>query len=208
MDKIQIPQTTLLKPNWRMTKADNVTLAKIILEKLYVRDTIHNIEAVVQRLKEGHQKTCQFLTKILKTYEGQHLGGLRIRETHNIIPQVLRYQLATMITGTTPASTFDANYVALWTGSGTPAATDTELVTEVVRWTFTNRYRVDETAYLDKFFTTSEVAWYTYLEAGVFCDGTGTPDSWYLLSRVEMNEDISANETLSINVAITITSAT
>lgn len=203
-----ISQVSILKPNYKFTKAPTDILAKIILEKLYLQETTNNVELFIERLTNWHQKTVEFLTKILRDYEGVFLSRLKISEAHNIIPQVLRYQLATLLTGTAVASTFDANYIALWTGSATPAATDTELVTEAIRGTFTNRYRVLETAYLDKFFTTTEVAGNTYLEAWVFCDGTGTPDSGYLLSRTEMNETISANETLTINAAITVSSAT
>jgi hypothetical protein len=205
---MQIHATSTIKPNYKFTKATPEILAKILCEVFYLKETKHNIETFIARLANPKDRLCVFLSKMLRTYEGQFLFALGIHETHNIIPQVLRYQLATLLTGTAVASTFNANYIALGSGSGTPAATDTTLVTEELRGTFSNRYRVDEIAYLDKFFTTTEVAGNTYLEAWVFCDGTGSADSGYLLSRTEMSEAISANETLTINVAITISSAT
>lgn len=194
-----------LQNNWKVTKAKVETLAKIFLEVTGLSETI---ESVTKKINEGDSDTLAIVTKALQTYQGHFLPELSVYECHNIIPSVLRYQLATLLTGTTPATTFNANYVALGNGSGTPQPTDVKLVNETKRGTFTNRYRIDETAYLDKFFSTTEVQGMTFTEAGVFCDGTATTDSGFLLSRIEMNESVSANETLTINAAITITSAT
>ena len=63
-------------------------------------------------------------------------------------------------------------------------------------------------AYLDKFFTSAEVGGLHVLEAGTFVDGSGTPGSGYLLSRVLMDVTLAATETLSVNVSIAVTSAT
>ena len=84
---------------------------------------------------------------------------------------------------------------------------DTTLSDETVRQLFTNRYSSGSTAYLDAFFASSVVAGNTYLEAGIFCDGTASADTGYLLSRILMDETLSPNETLTINATITIANA-
>jgi hypothetical protein len=104
--------------------------------------------------------------------------------------------------------TFIANYLALGNGIVAPADTDTTLGAELVRGTFNQRSSLLNTAYLDKFFWSSEVGWLTILEAGSFVDGTATANSGYLLSRAPVNIVIWATETLTINVSISLTSAT
>lgn len=197
-----------LQNNWKITKASVETLAMIFIEMVGLTESVQAIAETIQNINSGDSSTIATVTKALQTYQGRFASNLSVFECHNIIPRVLRYQLATLLTGTEPASTFKANYIALGNGSGTPQPTDVKLVFETLRGTFSNRYRIDETAYFDKFFSTTEVQGMTFTEAGVFCDGTASSDSGFLLSRIEMNESISANETLTFNAAITITSAT
>lgn len=127
-----------------------------------------------------------------------------MNEYHNLVPAVLRNAMATLISGTTVAPTFKANYMALGSGSTPPTNADVALETETIRGTFGNRYAVDNIAFLNKFFTQGEVAGETFNEAGIFVDGTGAADSGWLLSRVLMNESIGATETLTVNASITI----
>jgi len=47
----------------------------------------------------------------------------------------------------------------------------------------------------------------TYSEVGIFCDGDLTPDSWFLLSHININESMSLSETLTINATISFWSA-
>lgn len=146
--------------------------------------------------------------KILSDYKGLFKNELRVIEAHNIIPNVLRNQFATLLSGTSVPSSFQANYIALWNGNTTPVAADTQLANETKRGLFTNRYSSGSVAYLDRFFSSTEVAGQTFLEVGIFCDGTASANSGYLLSRVLINETMGANETLTINATITISSAT
>lgn len=110
---MQANAVSILKPNYKFTKATPEILAKILCESLYLKETTQNIEAFIARLARPNDKICAFLTKVLRVYEGHYLFALGIHEKHNIIPQVLRYQLATLLTGTAVASTFNANYIAL-----------------------------------------------------------------------------------------------
>lgn len=140
----------------------------------------------------------------LRSYNGQYLDELRIHEGHNLVPDVLRDSLALLISGTTVTPTFKANYMALGSDSTAADNSDLTLGTETIRSLFDNRSAVDNVAYLDKFFNASEVGGNTYVEAGVFVDGTASVDTGYLLSRIIMNETMSATESLTCNVSITI----
>lgn len=123
---------------------------------------------------------------------------------HNLIPSVLRNSLATLISGTTVTPTFKANYFALGTSSTAPANTDTQLAAETVRLALTNRSSYTNIAYLDVFFPSTSVGGNTYLEAGIFVDGSGSANSGYLLSHVAINQTLGSSQTLTVNSSITI----
>lgn len=198
-----------LKPNYKITKASNETLAKMYLEHHNKPITEKMVKYFAEKL--GEKKVSNIkreIGKIISWYNGLFKNELKIIEAHNIIPSVFRNQLATLISGTSVLSTFQANYIALWNWNTTPAATDTTLDNETLRGLFTNRYSSGSVAYLDRFFSSSEVAGSTFLEIGIFCDGTASVDTGYLLSRILINETMGANETLTINATITISSAT
>jgi hypothetical protein len=145
----------------------------------------------------------EFAHKI-KTYQGRYNEYIYSRSWHNIVPLVLRATLANMIVWNTVTPTFSANYLAMWNGPIAPSNADTQLGNETIRWLFTNRFSIDNVAYLDKFWSSVEVGGNTYLEAGIFVDWTWTPNSWFLLSRIAINETMSATETLTVNASITI----
>jgi hypothetical protein len=125
-------------------------------------------------------------------------------EWHNIVPLVLRESLASLIVWNTVTPTFEANYFALGDDNTIATNADTTLWNETLRWTFTDRFSVLNVAYLDKYFSSAEVGWNTYLEAGVFVDWTASVDTWYLLSRIVISETMAANETLTVNASFTI----
>lgn len=135
------------------------------------------------------------------TYMKQYV---RTYSWHNIVPLVLRESFASLICWNTVTPTFEANYFALWDDNTTPTDADTTLWNETLRWTFSDRFSVENVAYLDKYFSSSEVGWNSYLEAGVFVDWTASADTWYLLSRILISESMSVNETLTINCSFSI----
>ena len=112
--------------------------------------------------------------------------------------------MASMIVWDSVTPTMEAQYLALWDDNTTPANADTTLWNETLRQAFTNKFAIDNVAYLDKFFWSWDVWWNSYLEAGIFVDWSLTTDTWYLLSRILINETLWANETLTFNCSITI----
>lgn len=186
--------------NYVFTKATDETLAKIYAEAKWIFDWKSLLNWRGKLLKNIQKQ----IPDLLRNYKGKHLNEIDVKKGHNIVPAVLRNELASLISGNTVTPTFKANYIAIWTGSTTPANTDTKLETEVLRATFTNRFSVDNIAYLDKFFSTAEVSWLTINECGVFVDWTASADTGFLLSRILMNETMASNETLTVNATFSI----
>ena len=146
----------------------------------------------------------QLAINCLKKYQGDLTRFLRVEERHNLVPTQLRYELATLVSGTTITPTLKANYFALGTGSSAPANSDTTLQTESTRSVFTQRTAYQNVAYLDVFFPSTTVGGNTYNEAGIFVDGTASVNTGYLLSRVAINQVLGSSQTLTVNCSITI----
>lgn len=186
--------------NYRLTKATDEILAKIYAERMGILD--------YRKCLNWRKKLCNDAAKkmpaILRNYNGIFLNQLNVWEGHNIVPSVLRNELASLIVWNTVTPTFMANYIALWSGSTTPANTDTQLVAETLRWTFSNRFSVDNVAYLDKFFSSAEVGGLSVSELGVFVDWTASANTGYLFSRILANEVMAITETLTVNATFTI----
>jgi hypothetical protein len=180
-----------------------MAIEKEISLKANYKFTIASME-ILDKIAKELNVDIKDVASYLRSYNGEYLDELRIHEGHNLVPSILRDSLALLISGTTVTPTFKANYIAL--GSDSTAATndDVKLGTETIRSQFDDRSAVDNIAYLDKFFNASEVGGNTYVEAGVFVDGTASTDSGYLLSRIIMNETMTSTESLTVNVTITI----
>lgn len=178
-----IEKTLEMVTNYKFTKASEETISKIASE-------------LGCWISEVPSK--------LRGYDWKHKSELQIREGHNIVPAVLRNSFATLLSWTTVTPSFKANYCALWTGSVTPSNSDLQLWAEVIRGTFSNRYSIDNVAYFDKFRSSDEVGWTTIGECGVFVDWTAAANSWFLLSRILVNETMTSTETLTVNISITI----
>lgn len=197
----EIQKEVQIKANYKIIKASNKTFALIYCE---LKNILIN-SGIVEQIKKWDKKITKFLSKALKDYDWIYLNELNMQEGHNLIPLAIRESFATLISWTTVTPTFQANYVALWTDATAVTENDTTLWTEIIRWLFTDRTSESNIAYLDKFFWSTEVWGNSFKEIWVFIDWTGTVDSWFLLSKINIEEDISATESLTINVTITIT---
>lgn len=204
----KVKDTMSLEPNYRLTIASNETVARIYLETKKKKVSPQNIKTIIDILSDKSWVLRDEIARIMTKYSGPLLANCRIVETHNKIPNVYRYDLAKKIAWQTTASTLIANYIAVWSGTTAVADTDTQLATELVRRPFTDRTSDLNVSYLDVFFSAIEVGGLTINEIGSFVDGTGTANSGYLLSRALTNIVLSANETLTVNVTISLTSAT
>lgn len=130
---------------------------------------------------------------------------VKIWKWHNLVPKLLRKYLAQLISWTSVTPTFKANILALGTDATPASYDDTQLWAEVLRSTFDNSYSVENVAYLDVYYNKATIWVVSLQEIWVFVDGlVWTPNSWYLLSRININEDMSWVEDLAVNVSFTI----
>lgn len=127
----------------------------------------------------------------------------RIYEYDNVICTVAKTMIANNLTATSPTNAPRINYVALGTGTTTPAASDTILETEVYRNAVASQTNSNNIAYITGFFTATEDSG-TYRECGLFSDGSASADSGILVSHVAINVTKSLTETLTIDWTLTI----
>lgn len=153
-----------------------------------------------------HEQTIKIRVNVTGTVRDAKTGKvLRVHKYHNIIPTVGRAAIANALTDSTPSpATIRVNYVALGTGTNTPANADTTLQTESYRNSIASQTNASNIAYLTGFYSATETSG-TYREAALFIEGTASANSGTLLSRVAINITKSTSETLTLDWAITIT---
>jgi len=157
-----------------------------------------------ETLKKVCKETNLSADKAFINYKGKYRNDIKSREWHNLVPLAIRSSIATLISGTTVTPSFKANYIALWSDSTPPTNADIILWAETIRRLIWDRRSIDNIVYLDKNFWSVEVWGNTYNEIWVFIDWTATIDTWFLLSRIWINQTMQALENLTINITITI----
>jgi len=154
--------------------------------------------------RENYEEIISIAVRLLGVDSLKQLG-CRVWEGHNLVPNIFKNELADLISGTTISYSLKANYIALGSNATVVANTDTKLGTETIRSTFTNRESADNIVYLDKYFDAFQVGGNAYKEIGVFIDGTASVDSGLLLSHINIDEDLASDETIIVNLTISIT---
>jgi uncharacterized protein YggU (UPF0235/DUF167 family) len=96
-----------IKTNYTVIKVDDRTLIRIMAEVLKLP-----VEEISFKGKINTELQ-KFVPGILKKYKGVLKDQLTIFKGHNIVPNILRYELATLISGTTVTPTFKANKIAM-----------------------------------------------------------------------------------------------
>lgn len=137
--------------------------------------------------------------------KNNNVEGVKVWEWHNVVPKNIRSSFAQLISGTTVTPTFKANVIALWSDDTIATENDTQLWAEFHRSLFDNRYSVDNQAFLDVYYTKAIIGSVSLQEVWVFIDGVvWTPNSWFLLSRINVDETFDWSQDLSINCSFTI----
>jgi hypothetical protein len=130
-------------------------------------------------------------------------GKIKSQKTvKNIIVTAGRTVLARRLAGDT-TFTGEITHGALGSGTTAPANSQTDLVAEITRVPTTSQTYVDNVAYLSFFFPAGSLV--AYEEFGNFIDGTSSPDTGEMFTRVLMSGSKAATETLTIDTTYTIT---
>lgn len=150
-------------------------------------------------LKDQWEK-YQELAKILHS-------KFKVREflVENITTTVGRAVIARRLSGNT-TYTGIVNYTALGTSNTAAVIGDTQLGTETYRKALSSGTYANNIAYLETFFTASEVSG-TFQEYGMFIDGTGSANSGQLFNRFLQTVTKSVTETLNVQSTVTFSDA-
>lgn len=151
------------------------------------------------------KQTIGIRINVVATVRDANTGEIkRIWRGHNLCPTVGRAAIANALTDSTPSpATTRINYVALGTGTNSPANGDTTLQTETYRNTVASETNASNIAYITGFFSATETSG-TFREAALFIEGTASANTGTLLSRVAINITKSTSETLTLDWTITI----
>lgn len=134
-------------------------------------------------------------------------GEERHYHEYNLIPTVWKTAFAAQLSGDNTTDIGDNLYIALGSNTTTPAITDTQLGTEVVRKLQQSTTYSGAVAYISTFFAATEATG-THREFGLFGNGTtstasASANSGILFSHVATNITVSATETLTVTFQIT-----
>lgn len=122
----------------------------------------------------------------------------------NLLPTVGRTAIAQHLTNVSPTpAALVVNYVALGTGTNSPANADTTLQTEVFRNAVASRTNANNIGYITGFYASTDTNG-TYREVGLFINGTGSANTGTLFSRVAVNITKTSVQTLTVDYTITI----
>lgn len=153
--RMEVQKELNIITNYRFSVVPEEVLGRM-LKSIYggiVSDYLENF-----KVKE---KFVRLVPRLFSAYstleENPYRKYIREYRGHNIVPLILREEFASLICGNTVTPTFAANYMAL--GSDNTPATNADLTlgTETLRGTFTDRFNVENVAYLDKYFSSAEV---------------------------------------------------
>lgn len=132
-------------------------------------------------------------------------GELKQREViNNLVCNIGKNMIAARLNGETVTTTGIINYLAVGTGANIPAASDTQLQTEIARTTVSTNSRVNNVATITFFFGSGSGNG-ALREAAAFIDGTATVNSGNIFDRVNINVTKTTADTLTITLIVTIT---
>lgn len=125
----------------------------------------------------------------------------RQKTVRNVVATVGRSVIAQRLAGDT-TYTLEITHGALGTGTGTPGAGNTQLGNETDRVAVTDQVASGAVAYLSFFWPAGSSIPYT--EFGNFIDGSSSPNTGQLFTRVLMSGTKAADETLTVDTNYTI----
>ena len=126
---------------------------------------------------------------------------VQVKEYKNVVCTALLNMVAARLNAET-TYTGIINYLALGTGTNTPAAADTKLQTEIARTTVYDRSRANNVTTLEFYFAPADAIG-NLKEVGAFIDGTASADSGQIFDRAAI--DVTKTTLNSLIVTLTIT---
>jgi len=120
----------------------------------------------------------------------------------NLVVNVGKYVFARQINGEF-TYTGAINYLAVGTGTASPAATDTKLVTEVGRVIPLSQSRTNAVITFEFYFSPTEAIG-NLKEVGAFIDGTAVIDTGQLFDRANIDVTKTSLNSLTVELVVTV----
>lgn len=120
----------------------------------------------------------------------------------NLIPTVGRQAIVQHLTVGSPGYALFINFTALGSNVAAPVNGNIQLGTEVFRKATASATFAQNQAFVTAFYTATEAVG-THREAGLFINGSASPNTGILFSHVNINITKTATETLTIDYTIT-----
>lgn len=152
-----------------------------------------NLQIIKKNLNDEFLYWKNLLEKEFKTFE-LLVENVTTTEGRNVFARLLAND-----------NTYSGNvsHTALGTSNTAPSVSDSQLGTETYRKALSSGTALNNVAYLETFFTASEVNG-TFEEYGNFIDGSGSANSGQLFNRFTQTVVKSSLETLNVQSIITI----
>jgi hypothetical protein len=160
-----------------MQNNSNIKITGEITAKFYNQKNLSRGKKIVNKMILRLRKRIPALMKLY------FLGEKTREDKHKNVICNAGFAKITEALGNNEAKTIYINKMALGTGTGTPAATDTTLFTEAYRNDTASGTDVSNVLYLTAYYTETECDG-TYTEFGNFIGGTGDADSGSLWSHI------------------------
>lgn len=163
-----------------------------------------------EKFVDSLKRQCQGRAVVIGAYrfilEDVKTGEKIVKYYKNIIPTVGFQLITNNLTDPTPDNDILISHIALGDGTTAPAIGDTTLENELYRNAVASRANSGAIAYATGYFNQTECSG-TYKEAGIFCDGSLTPDDGILLSRVAIDVVKSLTQKLTVDWTLTFANA-
>lgn len=153
-----------------------------------------------------NEKGIKFKGVYTFTLRNAKTGELEGRHVYeNLITAVGLERIAKVLGQSTVANHGRISHCAVGSNTTPPSAGNTALGTEVYRNDIASLNNIGAIVYATGFFGTTEANG-THREAGIFIDGSATPNSGVLLSQVAINITKLNTQTLTLDWTLTLTS--
>lgn len=125
----------------------------------------------------------------------------------NVTTSLIHQSIADYMTAATPSTNILFSYIAVGTGTNTPATSDTLLQTETARKVQISRSSAGGIATVSTVFSAGNIPASTLREVGLFAGGTASANTGTLVSRVAVTLVVTALDSVFIDYRLTISDA-
>lgn len=125
----------------------------------------------------------------------------------NVTTTVYRALVIERAFNATPSADILVDYIAVGTGTNTPAISDTQLQTETARKLRVSLANSSNVGTVSTVFSAGDIPTSTLKEVGLFANGTGTANTGTLVSRAAIDLAVTALDSVFVDYQFTLNDA-